>query len=368
MARPIRARIDLGAIRANYRHAKAQAPDAHALAVVKADAYGHGAVTVARALASEADAFAVACGEEALELRDGGIRNPIVLLEGLFHPDELADLERADLTPVVHNHEQLEWLCQARPTRPFDVWLKMDTGMHRLGLAPTDFAAAHARLAACPHVARIVLMTHLARADEPGHAATPAQLACFHAHAGHLAGARSIANSAAILGWPDAHGDWLRPGIMLYGASPFGEEHPSAAALRPTMKLESHLIGVRELAAGEAIGYGGRFVCERPTRVGVVAAGYADGYPRHARDGTPVAVNERPSRVIGRVSMDMLTVDLSDQPDARPGDPVQLWGDLVPANAVAAASDTIAYQLFTGISRRVPLSYTDTSALGHASD
>jgi len=366
MARPIRARIDLGAIRANYRHAKAQAPSARALAVVKADAYGHGAVTVARALAPEADAFAVACSEEALELRDAGITNPIVLLEGLFHPDELADLERADLTPVAHNHEQLEWLCQARPARPFDVWLKMDTGMHRLGLAPTEFAAAHARLAACPHVAGIVLMTHLARADEPGSAFTPAQLACFSTYAGHLPGARSIANSAAILGWPDAHGDWLRPGIMLYGACPFGEEHPSAAALRPTMKLESQLIGVRELAVGEAIGYGGRFVCEQPTRVGVVAAGYADGYPRHARDGTPVAVNGRPSRVIGRVSMDMLTVDLSDQPDAGPGNPVQLWGDLVPANAVAAASDTIAYQLFTGLSRRVPLYYENTSTLGRA--
>ena len=361
MARPTRAHIDLAAIRGNYRHAKAQAPGARALAVVKADAYGHGAVKVARALAAEADAFAVACGEEAMELREAGIRSPIVLLEGVFHPDELLDVDRADLTPVVHNHEQLEWLCRARPARPLQVWLKMDSGMHRLGLAPLGFAAAHARLAACPHVSAIVLMTHLARADEPTHPATAAQLDCFRTHAGDLPGSRSIANSAAILGWPAAHGDWLRPGIMLYGASPFGEAHPSAATLRPTMMLESRLIGVRELATGEAIGYGGRFVCERPTRVGVVAAGYADGYPRHARDGTPVAVNGRPSRLIGRVSMDMLTVDLSDQPAAAPGDPVQLWGDLVPANAVAAASDTIAYQLFTGLSRRVPMHYEDAT-------
>jgi alanine racemase len=359
MARPTRARIDLAAIRHNYRHAKAQAPQARALAVVKADAYGHGAIAVARALAAEADAFAVACTEEALELRDAGIRKPIVLLEGLFHPDELDSLERADLTPVAHSAEQVDWLCRARPSRPLRVWLKMDTGMHRLGLAPTGFAAAHARLAACPHVSEIVLMTHLARADEPDHPATAAQLGCFRTHAGHLPGPRSIANSAAVLVAPDAHGDWLRPGIMLYGATPFGEAHPSARALRPTMLFESQLISVRQLDPGETIGYGGRFVCERPTRVGVVAAGYADGYPRHAADGTPVAVNGRLTRIIGRVSMDMLTVDLSDQPAARPGDPVQLWGDQVAANAVAAASGTIAYQLFTGRSQRVPLSYED---------
>ncbi|MBK1629154.1 alanine racemase [Thiohalocapsa halophila] len=361
MARPTRARVDLAAIRHNYAHAKAQAPGARALAVVKADAYGHGAVAVARALAPVADAFAVACTEEALELREAGITKPIVLLEGVFEPSELAHLDSARLTPVAHNREQLDWLCRARPTRPFQVWLKMDTGMHRLGMEPADFAAAHARLADCSHVSEIVLMTHLACADEPEHPATRAQLACFTAHAGGLPGPRSIANSAAVLGCPAAHGDWLRPGIMLYGATPFGEAHPSAAALRPTMQLQSQLISVRALDPGEAIGYGGRYVCQAPTRVGVVAAGYADGYPRHAKDGTPAAVNGKPSRVIGRVSMDMLTVDLTDQPDARPGDPVQLWGDAVPANDVAAASDTIAYQLFTGLSRRVPVSYRDDS-------
>jgi alanine racemase len=357
MARPTHARVDLAAIRHNYLHAKAQAPGARALAVVKADAYGHGAVTVARALEPLVDAFAVACVEEALELRESSIRAPIVLLEGVFEPDELSVVDRAGLTAVAHSAEQLEWLCAASPTRSQQVWLKMDTGMHRLGLAPETYARAFARLTACKHVEEIVLMTHLACADEPGHSATAAQLACFDTHAAHLPGPRSIANSAAILDCVAAHGDWLRPGIMLYGASPFGESHPSAAALRPTMVLESRLISVRELAPGEAIGYGRRFVCQSPTRVGVVAAGYADGYPRHARDGTPAAVNGQPTRIIGRVSMDMLTVDLTDQPDARCGDPVQLWGDLVPANAVADASDTIAYQLFTGLSRRVPIRY-----------
>ena len=363
MARPTRARVDLDAIRHNYRHAKAQAPGARALAVVKADAYGHGAVRVAHALEPNVDAFAVACIEEALELRESGIRAPIVLLEGVFEPDELAIADRAALTPVVHNQTQLEWVCAARPSRAQAVWLKMDSGMHRLGLAPDAFAAAHARLAECVHVGEIVLMTHLACADELGHAATEAQLATFRTHAGHLPGARSIANSAAVLGCAAAHGDWLRPGIMLYGATPFGESHPTAQALRPTLMLESRLISVRELEPGEAIGYGRRFVCAAPTRVGVVAAGYADGYPRHARDGTPVAVNGRPSRIIGRVSMDMLTVDLTEQPDARCGDPVQLWGDQVPANDVAAASDTIAYQLFTGLSRRVPIRYEHADLL-----
>ncbi len=359
MARPTRAEVDLGAIRHNYRYAKTQAPGARALAVVKADAYGHGAVAVAHALSAETDAFAVACTEEALELREAGITKPIVLLEGVFEPKELAQVDSAALTPVVHNREQVGWLCAARPRRPVQVWLKMDTGMHRLGLDPADFAAAYAALASCTHISEVVLMTHLACADEPGHPATHEQLDRFAAHTRGLPGARSIANSAAVLGCADAHGDWLRPGIMLYGATPLGEQHPSSSALRPTMRFASQLISVRALGPGEAIGYGRRFVCDAPTRVGVVAAGYADGYPRHARDGTPVAVNSKPSRVIGRVSMDMLTVDLTAQPDARPGDPVQLWGDLVSANAVAAASDTIAYQLFTGLSRRVPLRYQD---------
>ena len=358
MSRPAAARIDLAAIRHNYRVAKALAPSARAVAVVKANGYGHGAVAVARALAPEADAFAVACIEEALELRDSGVTRPILLLEGIFEPDELTLVERNDLTPVIHSQGQLDWLLQARPSRPLEVWLKMDTGMHRVGLAPEHFSNAHAALSACPHVGGIISMTHLARADELDSDATTRQLACFRDHAGQFATPRSLANSAAVLAWPAAHGDWIRPGIMLYGATPLNGPHPNSERLRPTMSLESALISVRELAAGEPIGYGGRFVCDRPTRVGVVAMGYADGYPRHAPDDTPVTVNGRLSRIIGRVSMDMLTVDLSNMPQARVGDPVQLWGDQVAANDVAAASGTIAYQLFTGVSRRIPLRYT----------
>jgi alanine racemase len=357
MSRPTRARIDLGAINHNLRIAKSCAPRARALAVVKANAYGHGAIAVAGALVGEADAFAVASTEEALELREAGIRTPIVLLEGVFEPAELRIADDSGLGMVVHSREQLEWVCAARPSRPLWVWLKMDSGMHRIGFAPPDFASAYATLRRCAHVGEIVLMTHLARADEPGHPSIELQVETFEEAAQGLPGPRSIANSAASIGTPSTHAQWLRPGIMLYGATPFGDQHVSASSLRAGMILESRLISVRDLAAGEAIGYGGRFVCADKTRVGVVAAGYADGYPRHAPDGTPIAVNGRKTRLIGRVSMDMLTVDLTEQPFARVGDPVQLWGDLVSANAVAAASGTIAYQLFTNLSRRVPLKH-----------
>jgi alanine racemase len=351
MARPAVARVDLRAIRHNYRTAKRLSPGARAVAVVKADAYGHGAVAVARALEAHADAFAVASVEEAMELRDSGIRRPILLLEGVFEPSELALTDRVRLTPVVHSLQQLEWLLQARPAHALDVWLKMDTGMHRLGLTPKDFALAFRALADCPHVGSVVAMTHLARADEIHNDATPRQLALFLRHVEDIRVPRSLASSAGILAWPATHEQWVRPGIMLYGATPVGAAHPHSALLHPAMRLESALISIRDLAAGESIGYGGRFVCRKATRVGVVAVGYADGYPRHARDGTPVSVNGRRSQLIGRVSMDMITIDLTDIPDVRVGDRVQLWGDLVDANEVAAASDTIAYQLFTGVAR-----------------
>lgn len=362
-ARPLRARIHLDAIRHNYRRAKSLAPRSRALAVVKANAYGHGAIAVARALAGEADGFALACVEEALELRESGLQGPMLLLEGVFSPDEIALADRAGLAMVVHCREQLDWLLAARPSRRLDCWIKLDTGMHRVGFSPSEFAEVNALLAACPHVGERVAMTHFARADETTHPYTSTQIATFEQALNGIRIARSLANSAAVLAWPQAHGDWTRPGIMLYGVSPFAGVESNAnleldaMALRPAMTLESALIAVRDLDAGEPIGYGGRFVCERPTRVGVAAIGYADGYPRHARDGTPLAVGGRLTRVIGRVSMDMITLDLTGFDEARPGDPVELWGRTVPAAAVAESSDTIAYQLFTGISRRVPRIY-----------
>lgn len=355
LSRPLHARIDLDAVRHNYRYAKRLAPSARALAVIKANGYGHGAVALAQALAADADGFAVACIDEALELRESGIRNPILLLEGVFHPDEIALVDQAGLWMAVHCREQLDWILAARPARPLTCWLKMDSGMHRVGLAPDDFAGAYAQLVACPQVGEVVAMSHFARADELEHPYTPRQLAVFGQGLAGLTLPRSLANSAAILAWPEAHSDWVRPGIMLYGLSPFPAAHPQTAALRPAMTLVSALIAVRTLQPGEPVGYGGRFICARTTRVGVAAIGYADGYPRHARDGTPVAVNGQRTQLIGRVSMDMITLDLTDLPDARPGDPVELWGATISASEVAASSDTIAYQLLTGVSRRVPL-------------
>ena len=357
MTRPTRARIDLDALRQNLRYAKALAGTARTVAVIKANGYGHGAVPVARALAGQVEAFGVACLEEALELRESGVGDPILLLEGVFAPDELPLVDRLGLSMAVHRQEQLEWIAAARPTRPLACWLKMDSGMHRLGFPPAVFADAWRALTALPQVGPVVLMTHLARADEPDHPYTGRQLAVFRAACAGLDAPRSLVSSPGLLAWPEAVGDWVRPGIMLYGASPLGDRHPSAACLHPVMTLESALIAVRDLAAGDSIGYGGRFVCTGPTRVGVVAAGYADGYPRHAPDGTPVAVNGCLTRIIGRVSMDMLTLDLTGLPAACVGDRVELWGPQVRANAVAAAADTIAYQLFTGVTRRVPLLY-----------
>ena len=362
MARPTHADIDHAALRHNYHYAKSLAGGGQALAVLKADAYGHGAVAAAQALAAEADAFGVACIEEALELREANIKNPILLLEGFFESSELALIEQHDLWTVIHHTEQLQAFLAARPSRPIRVWLKLDSGMHRLGLPPAQYRSAYEQLWQCPHCDGIVLMTHFSRADELECDYTRQQLALFERITGDLPGPRSLANSPATLAWPEARGnaargDWIRPGFMLYGWSPLDRDHPAAAELRPVMRLSSAIISIRELAAGEPIGYGARYVCEQATRVGVVAIGYGDGYPRHAVDGTPVAVNGKLTRLIGRVSMDMLTLDLTDQPDVRIGDPVELWGLSVSILEVARASNTIAYELLTGITRRVPRQY-----------
>lgn len=360
MSRPAHAVVDLGAVRSNLRHARALAPGARAVAVVKANGYGHGAVAVARTLVDRADAFAVACLEEARVLRDAGIAAPILLLEGVFEPAELAEADRLGLWLVLHDATQLGWLADYRPRRPLVVWIKRDTGMHRLGMAAGDFAAAVRRLQSLPGIECRVAMTHFACADELDNPATPRQLERLIGQAGRDGLDLSMANSAAVMAWPAAHGNWIRPGIMLYGMSPLDRPHRSDSALRPAMTLQSSLIAVHELAAGERVGYGGRYVCDGPTRIGVVAIGYADGYPRHAPDGTPVAVRGTPTVIAGRVSMDMLTVDLGPVPDAKVGDPVELWGRTVSANDVAAACGTIAYELFTRVTARVPVRHVDS--------
>ncbi|MNF60134.1 Alanine racemase [compost metagenome] len=354
--RPARALIDLQALRHNYQLAR-ELSGAKALAVIKADAYGHGAVRCAQALEAEADGFAVACIEEALELRAAGIKAPVLLLEGFFEADELPLIIEHDFWCVVHSLWQLEAIEQARLSKPLTVWLKMDSGMHRVGLHPKDYQTAYQRLLASGKVAKIVLMSHFARADELGCQSSAEQVAVFEAARKGISAQVSLRNSPAVLGWPDIPSDWVRPGIMLYGATPFEEEQSQAARLQPVMTLESKVISVRELPAGEAVGYGAKFVTQRPSRIGVVAMGYADGYPRLAPTGTPVLVAGQRSQLVGRVSMDMLCIDLTDVPQAGLGSPVELWGKNILASDVAIKAGTIPYQIFCNL-RRAPLVYT----------
>jgi len=363
MTRPTRALIDISALRHNFQQVRKAAPGCRVVAVVKADAYGHGAVPVARAL-DDADAFAVARIDEAKVLRAQAVNKPIILLPGVSTSDELAEAADLKLDLVVHHECQVEVLERAALGESLDdglgVWLKVDSGMHRLGFAPGRVTAIWDRLEACEAVAApIRLMTHLARADEADKTSTRAQIACFQAvfqscQAQSRQAQTSLANSAGVLGWPESHGDWVRPGIMLYGVSPFIGPHDGSYDLRPVMTLTSRLVAVNELRKGDAIGYGGTWTCPEDMPVGVVSAGYADGYPRHAPSGTPVLVNNARVPLVGRVSMDMLSVDLRSQPTARPGDPVILWGRGLPVEEIAERAGSIAYELLSRVAPRVP--------------
>ena len=353
--RPAHALIDLSALRHNYRLAKSLTR-CRALAVVKANAYGHGALQCAAALNDEADGFAVSSIDEALELREAGHQQPIVLLEGWFEAAELELICRHELWPVVHHHGQLVDLREANLSRPLHIWLKLDSGMHRTGFSVAEYPQVWRELHGSSKVASLTKITHLARADEPKTGRTEQQLEAFLQATTGLEGPASLSNSAGVLAWPGAYGDWVRPGIMLYGSSPFGFAQEQAALLRPVMQLDSRVIAVHQIAAGEPIGYGSRFVTSRPSRIGVVAMGYADGYPRHAPDGTPVLVDGQRTCISGRVSMDMLTVDLTDLPNSGLGSYVRLWGDGLDAGEVASRAGTISYQLFCNLNR-VPRRY-----------
>lgn len=354
--RPAQAIIDLTALRHNYQLARSIS-GAKAIAVIKADAYGHGAVECAKALQKDADAFAVACIEEALQLRAAGILNPILLLEGFFQESELAIIDQMNFWLVVHSHWQLAAIEKASLTKPLQVFLKMDSGMHRVGFFPEHYLAAYQRLMASNKVAKITLMTHFARSDELGTDYTGKQFTTFQTIAQTLYSETCLANSPTLLAYPTIASDWVRPGIMLYGATPFEQPQENASQLTPVMTLQSEIIAVRELANDEPVGYGGRFITDRQTRVGVVAMGYADGYPRHAPNDTPVLVDGKKTRLIGRVSMDMLTVDLTDLPEANVGSEVELWGKNILASDVAKMADTIPYQLFCNV-KRVPRLFT----------
>ncbi|SFN79386.1 alanine racemase [Formivibrio citricus] len=353
MTRPILATIHSAALSHNYRLAKICAPHSLAFAVIKANGYGHGLLPVARALAS-ADGFALLEIEQAVRLREEGFAQPILLLEGVFSPDELPVSADFGLHVAVHSPEQVQWLEQAALSRPLTVCLKLNTGMNRLGFVVEEAREWAQRLQACPNVAGVVLMAHFATADEPDKGIDWQYRRFCDAVTG-LELPVCLANSAAIIDYPATHGDWVRPGIMLYGSSPFADRSASELGLQPAMTLSSRIIGEQQLAVGASVGYGMTFCSDRPMRIGTVACGYADGYPRHAPTGTPVVVCGQRTRLLGRVSMDMLAVDLTNIPTAAVGSPVELWGSQLPIDEVAAAAGTISYELMCAVASRVPV-------------
>lgn len=355
MSRPTYAVIDLAALRANVARVRACAPQQRIIAVIKADAYGHGAVNVAQAIESSVEAFAVCCLEEALVLREAGIQLPIVLLEGFFHPDELPVIAMHNIHIAVHSSQQVDLLLKNPQTIPINVWLKIDTGMHRLGFLPQFVNAVWKVLTTAPHIVQpLRIMSHLACADERNNPYTEQQIEEFNEVQRYLGKIEtSLANSAGVLAWERARGDWVRPGIMLYGVSPFPETVAKDEGLQPVMHLCSALISVKQYRRGDSIGYGATWRCPQSMPVGVIPVGYADGYPRHAPSGTPVLVNGRRVPLVGRVSMDMIMVDLRSQPNAKQGDPVVLWGRNLPIEEIATHSNTIGYELLTKVSPRV---------------
>ncbi|SSY70140.1 alanine racemase [Alysiella crassa] len=344
--RPLLCEIRLGNLRHNYQTLK-KIHGNKLLAVIKADAYGHGAVRCARALHDIADGFAVAFLEEAIELREQGITLPILILEGVFEPQEYDLIDKLDLWTVVHQQAQLESLLAHNWQKPATVWLKMDSGMHRAGFFPHNYAAAYTALAQSNKVAKIIKMSHFACADEAERDITDRQIEIFDLACEDLAGEESLANSAAMLRFETARRDWGRAGLALYGIDPTGE---FSGCLKPVMRLSSQIFAERVLQPNEPIGYGATFYTKRSTRVGLVACGYGDGYPRRASSGTPIAVKGLRTQIIGRVSMDMLTVDLNDSHEGV-GDVVELFGDLISVNEVAAAAGTIAYEIVCNMKR-----------------
>lgn len=354
--RPILATVSQQALAHNLNVVKQLAPKSKVMAVVKANGYGHGLFNVAHGL-NAADGFAVLGLNEAIDLREAGFTQTILLLEGVFDARELNIAASYCVDVVVHCQQQLDMLQQASLIAPLHVHLKMNTGMNRLGFEPSAYMQAYEGLAACENVSGITLMTHFATADED--VGIDAPLDIFNSITQQLPNDKSVANSASILRYQEAHLDWVRPGIMLYGASPVSATPVEYFNLKPVMQLTSQLIAVQTLAAGESVGYGQQFTASNPTRIGIVACGYADGYPRHAPNGTPVAVSGKLTQTLGRVSMDMLFCDITDIPEATIGSPVELWGSVVPVDAVAEASGTVGYELLCAVAPRVPMKVVD---------
>ena len=352
MTRPLQARVHPTALLNNLLVVRNAAPTSKIMAVIKANGYGHGMLRVARALES-ADGYAVLSLADAIALRQMGFRQQILLLEGFFEPQELSAIAEQRITVVIHSNHQIDALDHAWLPVRIDCYLKINTGMNRLGFAPRDFPDVLARLKQCKGVGNISLMTHFASADEP--TGISSQTALFDQLTEGLSYPKCLANSAAILRYPESHQDWIRPGIMLYGASPFVDQSSASLGLEPAMTLATELIAVQKLKAEDKVGYGGTFVADKEMRIGIVACGYADGYPRHAGTGTPVLVSGKRTRTLGRVSMDMMYADITDIPEAGIGSEVILWGEGLPVEEVAKAAGTISYELLTARADRVPV-------------
>lgn len=355
------AEINLDAARHNLLKVKLYAPHSKIMAVIKANAYGHGLARMANAL-SDADAFAVARVDEGVSLRQAGITQRLAVLQGFSDAEELQQIIDNQLETIVHAHHQVDLIEAWQGKDALTVWLKIDTGMNRLGFKINDIGAAYQRLSKCKITSSpINLITHLATSDDKTNDFTAQQIVLFNDVVESYKGERSIANSAGLIAWEHAITDWVRPGIMLYGISPFSDSTGVKLGLEPAMSLYSKLIAVKSVAKGEYVGYGNSWHCDKATTIGIVAIGYGDGYPRHAKPGTPVLVNGQRVPLIGRVSMDTITVDLATQPDAKPGDKTTLWGNGLPVEEIAYFADTIPYTLVCGVTQRVQ--FVETSII-----
>lgn len=356
--RPTKAIVRLGAIAQNLKTAQRLAPQSEIMAVIKANAYGHGAVAVARELQTRVPAFAVAFFDEAVQLREAGISKPILILQGTTTQADVAEAAAKDFWLMLHSRQQVERVLRATTRNPVKVWIKADTGMHRLGLSGQELDDAYEALSASANVQQgMVLCSHLACADELSNLMTLQQVKQSRACADKYDLPLSLANSAGIIGWPQSHAEWNRPGYMLYGNTPLRSQDVPAPELIPAMTMTSEIISIRELKIGDGIGYGQNWKATKPTTIGTIPIGYADGYPRHATNGTPVLVNGQRVPLAGRASMDMISVDISELDRVEPGDPVELWGENISVNEIAEYAGTIGYEILAGLTGRAPLIY-----------
>lgn len=356
--RPTIATVCLSAISENLKTAQRLAPESKIMAVIKGNAYGHGMVEIARELQEQVPAFAVAFIDEAVKLRAAGISRPILVLQGSSNPSDVAEAADKDFWLMLHSQQQVQRILSASIPKPVTVWVKVDTGMNRLGLNEPEIDDAFKKLSASVNVhAEMVLCSHLACADEADNQMTINQIRQSKAYAQKFDLPLSLANSAGIMSWPQSHAQWNRPGYMLYGNAPMQAAQEPGAALIPAMSMESRIISIRDISTGQGVGYGQKWLAKRPSKVATIPIGYADGYPRHAKNGCPVLVNGQRASLVGRVSMDMISVDLSGLERVEVGDPVELWGRNLSVNEVAVNAETIGYEILAGLTGRVPITY-----------